>query len=274
MTPIANNEVYLQKMSIGLYDKSWWVDKIAPDVDTVIDFGCATGDLFCFVERMFPGRFKFIGIENNEEFFKDRYPYALYYTDIHDVEVDWEHTVLIMNSVIHELYSYVGDNALKEILAYVFDKGVRHVAIRDMDLSYEEDENGHILNWADDVAAVANKKYEKQWKEHLASYPAAASKNIIEQAVEFVLKYRYVENWCREVNERYLHDEMLSDIGYIMTRYNFYRENDDGSFYYFDYELPFHIPQQVDSIAADFGYFPDRLNTHVKLLITKGNLNE
>ncbi len=273
MTAIANNEVYLQKMSIGLYDKSWWCDKIAPDVDTIVDFGCATGDLFRFVERMFPGRFKFIGIETNEEFLAGAYPNAIYYKDIYEVECDWSHTVLVMNSVIHEIYSYCGNNAFKEILAYVFDKDVRHIAIRDMNLSYLE-ESYDFINWADDVWRIANEKYEKQWKEHLASYNVDEPKNVIEWAIEFVLKYRYTENWEREVNERYLHQEMIGDIGYAMSKYNFRRENDDGSFYYFDYELPFYIPQQVDRIAADFGSFPDGLNTHVKLLISRNNLNE
>lgn len=273
MTSIANNDIYLERMKAGLYDKTWWVDKIGPNTTTIIDYGCACGDLFRFIEDMFPDKFKFIGIETNEKFLVNAYTEADYYRDIHDVECDWEHTVLVMNSVIHEIYSYLSDSAFRKILNYVFDKGVAHVAIREMDLSYVKDDDNEIVNWATDVAIVASNKYEKQWVEHLCTYPTN-EKNHIEQAVEFVLKYRYRENWAREVNERYLHTEMIGDIGHAMSRYNFHNENSNGKFYYFDYELPFYIPQQIDRIVADFGYFPDGLNTHVKLLISKGDLNE
>lgn len=275
MADITDNDIYLERMRKALFDKAFWIDKIDPNTTTVIDMGCATGDLFRFIEDMFPGKFRFIGIENNKDFLANAYSNATYYTDIHDVENDdWEHSILVMNSVIHEIYSYCGNDAFKEILTYVFNKSVNHVAIREMDLSYPGDyDSYYVINWANDVVVTASNKYEKQWKEHLASYEADAPKNIIERAAEFVLKYQYTENWEREVNERYLHQEMIGDIGYAMSKYNFRRENDDGSFYYFDYELPFSIPQQVDRIAADFGSFPDELNTHVKLLITRNNLN-
>lgn len=275
MTSIVNNGIYLERMKAGLYDKTWWVDKIDPSITTIIDYGCATGDLFRFIEDMFPGKFTFIGIETNEEFLANAYPEADYYKSIYDINwgFDWEHTVLVMNSVIHEIYSYLSDNAFQEILNYVFDKGVAHIAIREMDLSYAKDDDGDIVNWATDVSVVASNKYEKQWAEHLFTY-SANEKNHIEQAVEFVLKYKYRENWVREVNERYLHSEMIGDIGHALSRYNFHNENSNGKFYYFDYELPFSIPQQIDRIAADFGYFPDGLKTHVKLLISRGNLND
>lgn len=273
MTPITNNDVYLERMKAGLYDKTWWIDKINPNTTTIIDYGCACGDLFRFIEDMFPGKFKFIGIETNEEFLTNAYTEADYYRDIHDVECDWEHTILVMNSVIHEIYSYLSDDAFQEILNYVFDKGIAHVVIREMDLSYSDDSDDSIFNWVADVVDTAHKRYKGQWEDHLATYTSNET-NITEQAVEFVLKYTYKENWRREVNERYLHSEMIGDIGHAMSRYNFHNENSNGKFYYFDYELPFYIPQQIDRIVADFGYFPDGLNTHVKLLISKGDLNE
>ena len=42
---ILNKDVYLKRMRVGMYDKCWWVDKLYPEVDTVIDFGCADGSL-------------------------------------------------------------------------------------------------------------------------------------------------------------------------------------------------------------------------------------
>lgn len=272
MVSIVNNDIYLQRMQAGLYDKVHWIDKIDSNVNTIIDFGAATGDLFKFIEDMFPGKFTFIGIETNEDFLANTYPNATYYKSIYDVECDWEHAILVMNSVIHEIYSYLNSEVFKDILTYVLNKHIRHIAIREMYLSYSD--KYYALDWANDIAVFANKVYKKQWAEHLASYSADEPKDIIKQAIEFVLKYTYIENWNREVNERYLHNEMFDDIGHVLSKYNFHNENSKNTCYYFDYEVPFTIPQQIDRIVTDFGYFPDDVNTHTKLLITRGDLNE
>lgn len=54
MYNISDKDVYLKRMRVGMYDKCWWVDKLYPEVDTVIDFGCADGSLWEAIKTFCP----------------------------------------------------------------------------------------------------------------------------------------------------------------------------------------------------------------------------
>ena len=49
MTEIHNFDIYLKRMAATLSDKCWWVDRLPPDIDTVVDYGCAQGDLAAYL---------------------------------------------------------------------------------------------------------------------------------------------------------------------------------------------------------------------------------
>lgn len=260
MTEISNNDVYLERMRAGLYDKCFWIDKIDPDITTIIDFGCACGDLFRFIDEIRPNKFKFIGIENNKTFMANAYSRATYYSDIKDVSCDWEHSVFVMNSVIHEIYSYCGKDTFKEILSFVFSKKIRHLAIRDMYYDNWADKETQ-LKWDIEVSRIACSKYPKEWADHLRTFNVQETiASLI--TTEFVLKYQYKENWDRECAERYFHPEMLLDLEMVALCKS----------YAYSYKEHFRIPQQAAQIAKDFTPMPTDLTTHVKLLLSRGKI--
>ena len=62
---ITNLVTYINSMSVTLYDKCWWIDKVPESINTVVDFGCAGGDLAFMIERIMPNRFLYVGVDNS-----------------------------------------------------------------------------------------------------------------------------------------------------------------------------------------------------------------
>ena len=49
MAAIDNMHIYMERMAATLTDKCWWVERMPPEIETVVDFGCAQGDLAIYV---------------------------------------------------------------------------------------------------------------------------------------------------------------------------------------------------------------------------------
>ena len=141
MHSISDTEVYLKRMRVGMYDKCWWIDKLYPEVDTVIDFGCADGSLLEAIKVLCPQITKYYGIENNKEFFSILDNKLIpHYSSLESLpeDIDWSRTIMVMNSVVHEICYYQGETAFKDLFKKIQGLGVRHIAIRDMCLNAEE----------------------------------------------------------------------------------------------------------------------------------------
>ena len=143
MAEISNYEVYTSRMAKTVFDKCWWFDKIDDSIDTVVDFGCATGDLFTFLRRIAPERFnRFIGIEKDSEM-RSRannkhncYRDTIFISSIEQLSsipnFDASRAVIVMNSVIHEILSYQGESSFLNYLSNIKNFGFKYIAIRDM----------------------------------------------------------------------------------------------------------------------------------------------
>lgn len=66
MEKITNYAVYNNGMRNTIIDKMWFLDYISPNITTIIDFGCADGDLFKEIEKIYPNKFDYIGIDNDK----------------------------------------------------------------------------------------------------------------------------------------------------------------------------------------------------------------
>ena len=83
--------------------------------------------------------------------------------------------------------------------------------------------------------------------------------SINEQLVDFLLKYRYIENWDREKNEQYLWDWQYDIYLNYLYQHNYYT---------ITYEDSFFIPYIRNQIKQDFNIdLPVR--THKKLLLER-----
>ena len=243
-------------MLVGMYDKCWWVDKLYPEVDTVIDFGCADGSLWEAIKTFCPQITKYYGIENNKEFLDNKS--FLHFFSIEELpqDINWSHTIVVMNSVIHEICYYQGEATFRELFKKIQGLGVRHIAIRDMCLNVEEyfylkSSNSFFYE------AICNSPYKDLFiKDYCHNIPTFYGNTFYQ--IEFLLKYTYKENWDRERDEQYLWDWLDCIMSDISMR--------------IEVNQPFKIVPQIRQIEKDFGIkFPEFLNTHRKMFLTKEN---
>ena len=107
-----NYEAYYDELNRAMYDKLWWLDKVEDSVDTILDFGCSNAAMYGAIREMMPGRFRYIGIDSDPRKLADAaasYPEAAFFTSTDEAEgsFDPDRTVLVLSSVIHELYAYL-----------------------------------------------------------------------------------------------------------------------------------------------------------------------
>lgn len=254
--PISDQEVYDMKMRMSLLDKAFFMAYC--DTDFYVDFGCGDGSLMRLLSVMFPEK-QFLGFDNiahaNREWQNDHN--NIYITThfgevrgyLNDV-IPRRSSTFIASSVIHEIYSYCDETEIKQFWDRTFKAEHNFIAIRDFSVSKLE---AHVQT----PASVEKKIRERANPDHLKSFENKWGKiDHNKQAIHFLLKYDYGNNWEREVNENYLplHTEGLME-----------KIPSDYEIIYKDHYV---LPYLKDKVFKDFG-----LNlttpTHIKLVLRK-----
>lgn len=252
---------YNAEMAKSLIDKIYFLDKV--DASMFVDFGCADGTMLAFVAKLFPD-LVLVGYDADEAMMETAR--SVHGEDRIVFTSDWaivekmrrEHTAsggktcLVLSSVIHEMHSYMEDEALNEAFAKIWGdggEGFDYVAVRDMMVS-------RAASRAADPLAVArirqvfgsrNRGKLEQWEARWGS--------LIENwsLIHFLLTYRYIHNWDREVRENYLPvntEDFLASVPANMVPI------------YMDH---FTLPFLRRRVAEDFGLdIPDA--THLKVV--------
>ena len=248
-------------MQAGLYEKLFFVDKLYltghDHVDVLVDFGCADGSLIRWLRQLWPDC-RYIGYDIDPvmiEQAKRNCPDVTFTSNWNEVvrSVFTVHGVLAINlsSVLHEVYSYCDENEIAQTIDKISGLHPDLIFVRDMYYPSHRAESTH----PDVLAAICGNKihydqlreFEKHWG------PVTGTKNLM----HFLLKYRYTENWDREVQENYF--SIPSNIAtlfphveckYIKTKAH-------------DYTL-----QQVKS---DFGVklSGEQYHTHIECILSK-----
>lgn len=251
MEKINNLNIYLSRMDKTLYDKCWWIDKIDDSIDTVVDFGCATGNLYNMIVRLSGDKYRYIGIDNSAEMKEQFKANGEFYSSLEEAlpHFNPKTTILVLNSVIHEIFSYVVDpeDFIKKILNVEF----QYIAIRDMyKIKQPFSDLDPLFYWYyRNVIELSN--WSEQWQEFL-SYSTHLD-DLNNQVKEFLLKYFYAENWERECKEKYLHP-WEHYFTFMVPHYQIEFENE------------FYIPYIRNKIYKDFGFWYDE-PTHKKMLL-------
>ena len=132
---ITDNDVYLSNMAKSFADKAWFIKYVPDDVDTIVDFGGGTGDFVKFCQSKLPDH-TYVIVDNNLDF-SDAAKANGFMTasSLKQLEgkVDFSRSLLILSSVIHEIYSYADPSKFWNDIKRC---GFRAIAIRDM--SYDE----------------------------------------------------------------------------------------------------------------------------------------
>ena len=204
--PIEDLQNYTDAMSLGIADKLFFMSRIKPDV--IVDFGCADGMVLRAVHEMNP-KCKLIGYDIDPQMVSKA---SARLKGIGHVTSDWNEVVemvggyqrpaLILSSVIHEVYSYSATKDVKNFWEEkVFGPHFKYISIRDMIPSAKierhefrlfEKEVGRVRELADPYYLNS---FEEKWGKIDSNYRTF---------IHFLLKYRYVDNWEREVNENYV----------------------------------------------------------------------
>ena len=204
--PISNLQSYIEGMKYSMKDKLFFTDIV--DFDVIVDFGCADGTFLEELSKIKPN-VKLIGYDLDDEMLSKAQSRlgkkALVTNNWYDAvkyTSSFRNPLLNLSSVIHEVYSYSRPNVISQFWnSQVFGGDFKYITIRDMIPSIEI-EKQEISHFKDDVRKVRSKtdrfyldSFEKKW---------GTISNNYRTFVHYLMKYRYTENWDREVNENYL----------------------------------------------------------------------
>ena len=219
--PFKSIDSYNNAMAQSIEDKLFFLEKLPKEDYLFVDFGCADGTLINELQKLVPGS-SFVGYDPSEEMLQRarlKTPTVKYTNDWYEVIMEIKHSskksVLILSSVIHEVYSYAeSEQDIVNFWSRVQHTGFDYVVVRDMipdksiDRESEPEEEIKILR-------RCNRDQLFEFESHFG----LVSNN--QNLVHFLLKYRYTVNWDREVNENYFpiyKDEFLEKFsGFELT---------------------------------------------------------
>jgi hypothetical protein len=164
----------------------------------------------------------------------------------------YEKPLLNLSSVIHEVYSYSHSSVIKKFWEQqVFGDNFKWITIRDMIPSVEihKGERKSFEEDAKKVRELADSYYLKSFEDKWGSID-----NNYRTLVHFLLKYRYTDNWDRELNENYLPVSLETLKKKIPSSYKIVFEED------------FIVPFIKEKIMEDFG-IAIKHSTHTKMII-------
>ena len=249
MVRIANMKTYTSGMQKSIADKLWFMKGIDPEIERIYDFGCADGSLLAAIHEIDP-TLSLIGYDMSPEMIRIANSHSLsgdFFT--HPLHFLPKHTLLNASSVFHEIHSYETPESIRSDYASIFGVGAEYIAIRDMFFS----ENMPLMTNPYQLQSVrANSDYRRIKEFERIHGSIAINKNFL----HYLLKYRYIENWEREVRENYLPNSIERFIGDIPNTYSVERLH--------IYTLPF-LRQKI---REDFGFWFD-YPTHAQILLKR-----
>lgn len=255
MPEINDIDIYNTRMTRGIVDKMFFIDKIDDETQYIVDYGCADAALIKVLAPMFPNTC-FIGYDNNPEMFQRAQEQlaniqnAVMVSSLKNCEqipgFAYEKAALLMSSIIHEIYSYSTGSEINEFWNYVNNSNYRYLIVRDMCLS---EDSIRATNTDDLMRLRAGNMNDKIVDFEAIHDSIERNYNFI----HFLLKYKYTENWQREVNENYLPLTLKGFLGQF--------SND----YILEYHDHYTLPYLRKTVMKDFGiYINDP--THIKLI--------
>ena len=252
---IDDMNTYLVGMQKSLQDKLFFINKISPD--TIVDFGCADGALLKELIRIKPN-LSLIGYDIDDEMLEEARKNIgnskIILTDdwqkIERLINNYNKPSILLSSVIHEVYSYTNTHNINYFWnQQVFNDKFKYVIIRDMmpSASYEKFNIVDIKKIRQNSNQQNLKEFEEKW--------GSINENF-RTLLHWILKYRYTENWKRELKEDYVPITLETLERKIPKGWSvIYKEH---------YTLPFI----KEIVKKDFGVELHE-NTHIKMIIER-----
>jgi ubiquinone/menaquinone biosynthesis C-methylase UbiE len=249
-------------MRKAMKDKLFFLDFIPEVRSTFVDFGCADGSLITALYESRKGSdIAYIGYDLSSEMINLAKKKFNYSTDRVIFTTNWNSVVeklnacvntkkiLILSSVIHEVYSYGSEEDIKEFWERVLNSGFDYICIRDMMYSQDMDRDADSKLFFN----VSTWKYKNMISEFMEKWGLLANNLSL---IHFLLKYRWQINWERELNENYFPIEVTEFLDKFEEKYNT------------TYLERFRVPFLEECWNKDFGI---RINeyTHIKAIFER-----
>ena len=251
MEQIANLNIYNDGMRKSMEDKLFFLDKINDDtIDTIVDYGCADGTLL----SMTSDKWHKVGIDMNIDMLTEAEELCKggeFILASNLPRMDGRRSILNLSSVLHEIYSYGSKDDVLVFWKNLWNSNFDYIVIRDLITDVDEDTRANEK----DVEKVKNPiniyshgitSFEKIWGS------VWKQKNLL----HYLLKYRYIENWDREVKENYFNLSVDELLGIIPNTYEVF------------YKRTYCLPYVHDRIKRDFG-IDVKDTTHIQLILKK-----
>lgn len=164
-TAINDLSIYLHRMQKSVLDKMFFIDKVFEPFGTILDFGCANGELIKALQAFF-GEYTYIGYDLSEEMIaaaKENVKEASFFTEWDQMQVDFSDSLLNISCTIHEVYSYSTPEDVEIFWNRVFESGFKYITIRDMMLS---ENTSAAADPADLEKVRRNPHYQRQLAEY------------------------------------------------------------------------------------------------------------
>lgn len=257
--PILNLQNYIDGMSLSMQDKLFFLNEIK--FDCIVDFGCADGSTLIEIKKECPN-VKLIGYDIDENMVKlasQKCQNAIIssnWNEVIETTKPFKSTLLNLSSVIHEVYSYSHASSIKKFWEkQVFGSDFKYISIRDMIPSTKINKDD-IKSFKEDILKVKRKVDKEQLKSFEDKW--GTIDDDYRTFTHFLLKYRFKDNWNREVNENYLPISLETLKTKIPNNYNIIYEK--------DFILPF-LKQQV---LSDFNV-EMKHSTHTKMILKRND---
>lgn len=257
MTEINNIIKYVEALNQSLEDKLWFQEFFRLPIfnrNTVVyDYGCGNGNIIKALAPFYPD-VEFIGIDSNPKMIKiANKENTLENVSFYDAGIpirEDKQKILIMSSVFHEIFTY--DN-FSEFYKDIIDRfKPDYIFFRDMALT----ESAYRFSNNADIERILIKyiKNRKQLNDFEKNFGCIYTQNNL---IHFLLKYRFKENWDREVKENYF-PILFEDIPSLFKDYNVI------------YKKHYILPFIKDKIMEDFQIELND-NTHCNYIFKRKN---
>jgi len=263
----SNIKYYNKEMQKGMEDKLFFLNKLpTKDKYVFVDFGCADGSMINALSSILEGKFnKYIGYDISEtmiDLAKTNYhgpldSYVVFTNQWNEVKKELDNSkiipnmksVLILSSVIHEVYSYAKDlSDIDDFWNKVLNSNFDYIVIRDMCPSEDIDRGSDVF-----IETKIREQSETKLLEEFEQVWGKISNK--RNLIHFLLKYRWRVNWKRELHENYFPITTQILLG-SFEKYNI------------DYFERFRVPFLDKCWKEDFDVEISDY-THIKAIFTK-----